>query len=355
MGFDKVNINFRGKPLWRHSFDTFLAHPEVEGVGLVSSAVKEACGAAFVVNGGENRTESAIAGFNVAPSWAECILIHDAARPLVSTEVITRVIHGVRKAGAAYPAIPVIDTIKQVSDSGVQTLDRSQLVSTQTPQGALRQHFADCYRRNINGATDDMVLIEGLGIIPMLVEGEERNFKVTTQEDFRRLSAFVGTPETRTGLGYDIHRFSDDPSRPLMLGGVHFPDHMALEGHSDADVIIHAVVDALLGAASMGDIGVHFPNSEERWKNAPSSSFLEAATAMLDSGGWEIINVDVSVVAEAPKVMTRSIEIIETLSKSMRVENQRVSIKATTNERLGAIGRSEGIAAFATATIRQRF
>ncbi len=354
MGFDKVNLVVRGKPLWRYSFDTFLAHADVEAVGLVSHAVYECREAAFVVPGGANRTESSRAGLDAVPTWAEVILVHDAARPLVSPQVISRVIEGVRQSGAASPVIPIVDTIKQVNHEQIKTLLRSELVATQTPQGALRQHLEAAHRMNKGTVTDDMVMIESLGIKPTLVEGEERNFKVTTMDDLIKFGAILGQPETRTGFGYDIHRFSDDPTRPLMLGGVHFPDHPALMGHSDADVVIHAVVDSLLGAAALGDIGVHFPNSDPRWKNCPSLNFLVTTGGML-AAEWEIVNIDIAVIAETPKIMARSSEILIAISGALKLETGRVSIKATTNELLGAIGRSEGIAAFATATIRQRF
>lgn len=355
MGFDKVNFVIRGKPLWRYSFDTFLSHPEIEGVGLVSGVDVDIPEATFVVKGGASRTESSRAGLDAVPDWADVVLIHDAARPLVSADLISRVIEGVRVAGASTPAIPVVDTIKHVTPDAVTTLNRSELVATQTPQAALRQHFVDAHRMNKCSATDDMTLIEALGIKPMLVEGDERNFKITTADDLMKLGALLGPVETRTGMGYDIHRFSDDPARPLMLGGVHFPDHMALDGHSDADVVIHALVDSLLGAAAMGDIGVHFPPSDPRWKNAPSQHFLEFTREMLSKDGWEIVNVDMAVIAETPKIMSRSADIIRVIGDALQVETSRVSIKATTNELMGAIGRSEGIAALATATIRQRF
>ncbi|MEQ1823036.1 MAG: 2-C-methyl-D-erythritol 2,4-cyclodiphosphate synthase [Fimbriimonadaceae bacterium] len=354
MGFDKVNYVVRGKPLWRYSFDTFLSHPEVDGVGLVSNTVTDVPEAAFVVPGGTSRTESSRVGFAASPEWADIILVHDGARPLVSHQVITDVIRAVELSGAASPVIPVNDTIKQVTTGNIQTLTRADLFATQTPQGALREHFQTISTSPM-GATDDLALMEANGIRPALTQGDKLNFKVTTMDDFLKLGALLGHPETRTGLGYDIHSFSTDSSRQLMLGGVHFPAHPALDGHSDADVVIHALVDALLGAASLGDIGVHFPNSDPRWKDAPSIDFLLFSRELLANGGWEIVNVDIAVVAETPKIMVRSSEILQILAESLQIDVSRVSIKATTNERLGAIGRSEGIAAFATATIRQRF
>jgi 2-C-methyl-D-erythritol 2,4-cyclodiphosphate synthase len=168
-----------------------------------------------------------------------------------------------------------------------------------------------------------------------------------------RVRSILGPAEVRTGIGYDIHRFSNDPERPLMLGGIHFTGHRALDGHSDADVLIHAIVDALLGAAGLGDIGVHFPCSDPQWKNEPSVTFLTYTARILEENRWKIHNVDATLVAESPKIMKRSDEILSKLAMALSIDPRKLNIKATTNELLGAIGRSEGIAAFATATIAE--
>lgn len=353
MGFDKIRFPLRGKPVWRHSFDALHSHPEIAGVGIVGDV--ECPEADFVIAGGDSRTASSKNGIVATPEWAEIVLIHDAARPFVSAEVISRVIQGVREAGASTPGIPSADTIKRIGRDGLETLPREELVATQTPQGALREQLLSLYRVNNQEFTDDMAMLEANGMKPKLVAGDPRNFKITTPEDLARAAAMLGAPETRTGIGYDIHRFSPDPERELWLGGIRFEGAPGLDGHSDADVILHAVVDSLLGAASLGDIGAIFPNTDPQWKNEPSIHFVRYAADELGQRGWDIVHIDIAVIAEMPKVMPRALEIRTTLAGAIGCDLDRVSIKATTNETLGAIGRGEGIAAFATATIRQRF
>jgi 2-C-methyl-D-erythritol 4-phosphate cytidylyltransferase/2-C-methyl-D-erythritol 2,4-cyclodiphosphate synthase len=359
MGFDKTHFVLRGRPIWRYSYDTFRAHPLVEGVGLVVApeALGEfaGAGAEFVVAGGETRSESSRIGLEAVPEWADIVLIHDGARPFVSAVVIDRVIAAVESVGPATPGIPSPDTIKQQTEAGVTTLNRAELFATQTPQGALRKQLLSLYRLNKQEYTDDMALLESQGFPTHIVPGDPNNFKITTPEDLARAAALLGPPEIRTGLGYDIHRFSTDPERPMWLGGVKFDNIAGLEGHSDADAVLHAVVDSLLGAAALGDIGALFPDTDPQWKNAPSIQFVTFAGQELEQRGWAIVNIDISVIAEAPKVMPRSVEIRNTIAQALRVEVERISIKATTNEQLGSLGRREGIAAFAAATIRQRF
>ncbi|MER3495525.1 MAG: 2-C-methyl-D-erythritol 2,4-cyclodiphosphate synthase, partial [Armatimonadota bacterium] len=189
------------------------------------------------------------------------------------------------------------------------------------------------------------------GFTTAIVDGETRNFKVTLPEDLLRAQTIAGHSESRTGLGYDIHRFSADPACGLYLGGIFFENEAGLEGHSDADVVLHAATDALLGAAALGDIGVHFPNSDPRWKDLRSEHFLRYAVALVRDHGWRLANLDIAVLAETPRIMRRAALMREEIARALTVEIERIGLKATTNEGLGAIGRSEGIAAFATATI----
>lgn len=200
-------------------------------------------------------------------------------------------------------------------------------------------------------ATDDLALLEQIGIQPELVEADPRNYKITTAEDLTRARHEHESVETRVGFGYDIHPFSPEPSRPMWLGGVQFPSGPGLDGHSDADVLLHAIVDALLGAAGLGDIGQHFPNSDSQWKDCASVHFLRSAVGLLAAEGWRVINIDATVVAEMPKVMPFSGAMRAAIAEAVGLEVARVNVKATTNERLGSIGRNEGIAAFATAMI----
>jgi 2-C-methyl-D-erythritol 4-phosphate cytidylyltransferase/2-C-methyl-D-erythritol 2,4-cyclodiphosphate synthase len=225
----------------------------------------------------------------------------------------------------------------------------------QTPQAARADLFRTAYASIDKDFTDDLDVLQNAGIPFTLVAGDPTNFKVTTPADWQRAASLLGPPETRTGIGYDVHPFSQDKSRTLYLGGVAFPDTPALDGHSDADVLLHAVTDALLGAASLGDIGQHFPNTDPEWKGKPSLHFLRHAKDLLKARSWRIVNIDITLIAEFPKVMKKADEIRTTISAALDLELHRVSVKATTNERLGSIGRGEGIAAFAVATIREDF
>jgi 2-C-methyl-D-erythritol 4-phosphate cytidylyltransferase/2-C-methyl-D-erythritol 2,4-cyclodiphosphate synthase len=357
-GGDKTGLVLRGRPVWRWSVDTYLDHPDVDQVLLVTAPERvETLRAAVpesvtVLAGGSTRQASSRAAL-AAAEGAEVILVHDAARPFVSLSLIGKVAAEARAHGAAAAGLPVTDTIKQVEDGRVTTLPRHRLFAMQTPQGARTELLREAHAHATEDLTDEMALLEAIGVHPRIVPGEPTNFKITTPEDLLRAQSLLGVGETRTGLGYDIHPFSDDPSRELWLGGVHFPDHPALDGHSDADVLLHAVTDALLGAAAMGDIGQHFPNTDPRWKGAPSLHFLRHAVSLLVAEGWQVVHLDMTCIAETPKIMRRADDIRQAVAEAAGVEASRVSVKATTNERLGSIGRSEGIAAFATATIRR--
>jgi 2-C-methyl-D-erythritol 4-phosphate cytidylyltransferase/2-C-methyl-D-erythritol 2,4-cyclodiphosphate synthase len=357
-GVDKTQILLRSKPLWRYSFDTFLEHPDVDGVGIVCSADSveryrsEAPEAAFVAAGGEARQDSAKVAFNHANDF-EVLMIHDAARPFVTHKIISDVLAGVSRSGAAAPAVSVVDTIRQDSEMGRRLLDRDQLFAMQTPQAARIEMFHQAFAKAKENYTDDVELLQNAGIATEIVSGEPRNFKITTPEDLIYASGILGTPERRTGFGYDIHPFSSESGRKLYLGGVHFENAKGLEGHSDADVLLHAVVDALLGAASLGDIGTHFPNTDPQYRNRDSIFFLEQARVLLESSSWRILNVDATVVAEFPKMSGKVDAIRSTIATALGIDVRRISIKATTNEGLGALGRGEGIAAYAVATISE--
>jgi 2-C-methyl-D-erythritol 4-phosphate cytidylyltransferase/2-C-methyl-D-erythritol 2,4-cyclodiphosphate synthase len=358
-GSDKTQALLGRRPVWRWSYDAYSNHPLIAGVILVGSesnllAFNGVCLTALVT-GGATRQESSLAALNALPSDAEAVLIHDAARPFASAKLVTDVVEAVERSGAAAAAVQVTDTIKELRGTGVLTLDRSRLVAMQTPQGAKVELLRQAHASSNGNATDDMAMIEAIGVHPELVSGEPQNFKITTPEDLARARALIGSPEVRTGLGYDIHPFSDDPSRTLFLGGVAFPGHPALDGHSDADVLLHAATDALLGAIALGDIGQHFPNTDPRWRGEPSLTFLRHAAMLLREAGWRVVNLDMTAIAESPKVMKKADEIRATVAEAIGIDASRVSIKATTNEKLGSIGRSEGIAAFATATVSELF
>ncbi|HMS55327.1 MAG TPA: 2-C-methyl-D-erythritol 2,4-cyclodiphosphate synthase [Fimbriimonadaceae bacterium] len=346
-GARKTHLLVNGKPVWKHAFDAFLSHPDVDRVGVVFSPddLQLVEGAAFVVAGGPTRQSSAKAGLAATSDDDTIILFHDGARPWVSHDVISRVIEGCREHGAAAAAVPVTDTIRQ----GSTLLDRTMLSAMQTPQGGRRSDFLRAHEETSEEFTDDVALLSAVGVHAALVQGDPMNKKITHPGDLPQSS------EQRTGFGYDIHPFAQD-NRPLYLGGVHFENHPGLDGHSDADVLLHAIVDALLGAAGLGDIGLHFPNTDPQWKQARSTTFLEFAGKSIYDLGWRILNIDATLVAETPKVMARAAEIRHTIAQCCNVEPDRVNLKATTNERLGSIGRSEGIAAMAVASIcRQHY
>jgi 2-C-methyl-D-erythritol 4-phosphate cytidylyltransferase/2-C-methyl-D-erythritol 2,4-cyclodiphosphate synthase len=356
-GSDKTLLQVKGKPLWQWSYDVFRQHPQIDSVGIVCSAENynafslDSNEVEFLVVGGATRQESSRIALENVPIDTDVVLIHDAARPFVSEALISRVLEGIEHSQAAAPGLAITDTVKQVDSTQFLTLDRSRLFTVQTPQGATRDLLVKAHKAARQNYTDEMALIEAVGVRPEIVEGDPRNIKVTTPSDIDSIQAVLGPPETRSGIGYDIHRFSTDMSRPLMLGGIKFEGHPGLDGHSDADVLIHAVVDALLGAAGLGDIGQHFPDTDQRWKNEPSASFLKHARQLLAQHSWKVSNVDVTLIAEFPKVMKQSESIKASLADSLGIETSRINIKATTNETLGAIGRGEGIAAFAIASI----
>jgi 2-C-methyl-D-erythritol 4-phosphate cytidylyltransferase / 2-C-methyl-D-erythritol 2,4-cyclodiphosphate synthase len=355
-GRDKTQILLRGQPLWRWSFQAFARHPEVHAVGLVGSsenlhALRQEPGALFAVQGGNSRTESSRAALAAAPDACEILLLHDAARPFVSPRVISDVIAAARRAGAAAPGIPLVDTVKRKEGGRLETLDRAGLYRMQTPQAARLDVWRDAFAKARGDATDDLALVEDAGVVPEVVPGEEDNFKVTLPEDLERARRTLGGAEVRTGIGYDVHAFSRDPGRKLVLGGADFEGEPGLEGHSDADAVLHAAVDALLGAGGLGDIGVHFPNTDPRWKDEPSGTFLAHAAQLLKEAGWTVQNLDITVLAERPKVQHRSAEMRANLARRLQIAEERINLKATTNERLGFIGREEGIAALAIATI----
>lgn len=341
-----------GRAVWEAAFAALARHPGVLGVGIVTRedlmGAMSGVGAAFVVAGGETRTESVRRGLAAVPEGTEIVLVHDAARPWVTAEVIDRVIAGARAAGACVPGVAVTDTVRDVE---VGTLDRGRLRAVQTPQGFTIGILREAYAEGEEG-TDDASLVERLGYSVTVVEGDAANRKVTFRGDLEGQMMM----ETRTGLGYDVHRFSEEVNRPLWLGGVLFEgEGPGLEGHSDADALLHAVVDAVLGAASLGDIGEHFSNKDPRWKDKASVFFVEHARDLVREQGWRILNADVSVIAERPRILPRRDAIRRVIADALGLEIDRVSVKATTNEGLGAIGRGEGVSAFAVATLVRPF
>jgi 2-C-methyl-D-erythritol 4-phosphate cytidylyltransferase/2-C-methyl-D-erythritol 2,4-cyclodiphosphate synthase len=361
-GEDKVTKVLGDRPVWEWSYNILSENPQVVDVIVVHGNHNEpSFKRVRHVVGGETRASSVEAGFDAVPADATHVLIHDAARPFLTTALLDSVLADIDAADGVAPALPVTDTVRHSGSMAV--IDRSQLLAMQTPQLV----NVSKYRAAIltaGDSTDDLAVLQSAGMTVTTVPGSDDNFKITTATDWARAesvalarvpkaipNASFAMPEFRTGLGYDVHRFSRDPERPLWLGGVLFPDHLGLDGHSDADVILHASVDAILGAAALGDIGWHFPPTDPRWYNAPSQKFLDFAVNQVRRLGWQIVHLDIAVIAEAPKIMPRSGEIRTLIAETAGVSLDRVSIKATTNEGMGFVGRREGIACHAVATI----
>jgi 2-C-methyl-D-erythritol 4-phosphate cytidylyltransferase/2-C-methyl-D-erythritol 2,4-cyclodiphosphate synthase len=288
----------------------------------------------------------------------DLVLVHDAARPFASAALIARGIAAARATGAAIPALAVADTVKTVDAAGVVTgtIERAQLRLVQTPQAfAFAPLLAAHQRARAAGRedfTDDAALVEWAGIKVGTFAGEAGNVKLTTADDFVRAGAaeLAALTDVRTGFGYDVHEFGAGDH--VTLGGVRIAHGQGLSGHSDADVVLHALVDAILGALADGDIGVHFPPSDPQWRGASSDRFLAFAIERLRARGGRIGHLDVNVVCEAPRIGPHRDAMRARIAEIAGIDLTRVAVKATTSEKLGFIGRGEGMAAFATATVR---
>lgn len=353
-----------GIPVLRRSILAFLQHPTVDAVCVVirpedrKHYEKAVEGLKILppVMGGATRQQSVSNGLkSLSKISATQVLIHDAARPLVSAEVITRVLKALTKNKGAVPAVAVADTIKKTRSGKVEsTLKREALVAVQTPQGF---HFADILKAH-RAAThsqypDDAALLEASGEGVAVVEGSTENFKITTEADMKRAEALLGgKTETRVAQGFDVHAFEPEGSaKHILLCGVKVPYGRKLEGHSDADVGLHALTDAILGAIAREDIGYHFSPKDKRWKNADSVVFLEHAAKLLAEEGGRLVHADITFMGEEPKISPHREAMRKKLSLLLGVDLNRISIKATTTEKLGFLGRKEGLAAQAVVTI----
>lgn len=307
-----------------------------------------------VVGGGAERQDSVAAGL-AAVGEPEIVVVHDGARPLVRPEVIEAVARAAAEAGAASAGVPMRETVKAVEDGTVRTVDRDTLWIARTPQAFRTTLLREAHRRaQADGfrGPDDAVLVERLGRPVRMVEDSPTNLKITVADDLRLAEAVLrGTASvtTQTGLGVDAHRF--EPGRALRLGGIDIPSPRGLAGHSDADVLVHAVMDALLGAAGMGDIGTHFPPGDPAYRGADSLALLRQVGQMLAGVGWVVAHVDVAALAEAPMLAPHIPRMRRRIGDALGIASDAVNIKATTTEGMGAIGRGEGIAAYAIATI----
>lgn len=331
-----------------HPDDLELYHEAAHGFDLPPS-----------VAGGDTRQASVLAGLEaIAAQKPGHVLVHDAARPFASPHLISRAIEAGRATGAAIPAIRIADTVKSVAPDGriLGTADRDALRIVQTPQAFAFAPLLDAHRRaakaGLSEFSDDAALLEWAGLSVTTFEGEAGNMKLTTPDDFQRADLMLrdALSDIRTGMGFDVHSFG--PGDHVTLGGVRIAHDQGLTGHSDADVVLHAAVDAILGALADGDIGAHFPPSDPQWKGASSDKFLRFAVDRVAARGGVIAHLDVTVVSEAPKIGPHRDAMRARIAEIAGITPDRVGVKATTNETMGFIGRREGMVAYVTATIR---
>ena len=371
-----------GRAVLGHSVQRFASHPRIDRVRVVinpadrtlyDEAVRESDGAADAallapVAGGETRQDSVWNGLeSLAESPPDLVLIHDGARPLVSAGVIDGALDALEGHDGALPAIAVSDSLKRAVPGSVVitgAVPREGLWRAQTPQGFRFPAILDAHRAAAGSVlTDDAAVAEQAGLSVVLTPGDEDNLKITTEQDFARAERILAAEggrvvaaaaeaafETRVGMGFDVHRFG--PGDHLMLGGVAVPHTQGVISHSDGDVVLHAIVDALLGAMAAGDIGTHFPPTDEAWRDAESALFVAHALKLLAERGGQLSHVDVTVICQRPRIGPHRVAMLARLSDVLDLDPARISLKATTTERLGFTGRGEGIAAQAVATVR---
>jgi 2-C-methyl-D-erythritol 4-phosphate cytidylyltransferase/2-C-methyl-D-erythritol 2,4-cyclodiphosphate synthase len=364
-GLPKQYRSLAGQAVLRRAVLALRAHPSIAMIQTVIhpddqdlfAAATDGLDLAPPVLGGATRQASVHAGVKAAmAAGADLILIHDAARPFVEPGLVGRVIAGARQTGAAIPGLPVTDTVKRVDASGivVETPPRADLRAVQTPQGFRADLIAEAHDRaaaaGLAHFTDDGALMEWAGSPVLIVAGDAMNTKLTTPEDFAVAEQrLTGRLETRSATGFDVHTFG--PGDHVMLGGVSIAHDRGVVGHSDADVVLHALTDALLGCLCDGDIGSHFPPSDMRWKGASSDRFLAFAAEKVRAAGGRILHLDATILAEAPRVGPHRDAMKAAIALAAGIAPTRVAIKATTTETMGFVGRREGLAALATATI----
>ena len=368
-GVPKQLLEVGAMSILQRSVSAFGGHPEVDDVIVslprelaAAPPIEPDDGWGFkVVVGGARRQDSVANAFKVIDPRSEVVLIHDAARPLVSGDLISRTIRAAAEHGAAIAAQPVSDTVKRVRRGEgtveiVETIPRDSIFLAQTPQGFRVEVLREAISLGQAGvdATDEAALAERAGHRVHIVESSAGNLKITTADDLaearRRLSDEpIRIMAERVGTGYDLHRLVE--GRPLVLGGVDIPALRGALGHSDADVVCHAATDAILGAASLGDIGRHFPDTDQRWKDASSIDLLRQAVVMVHTAGFRVVNLDVVVILEKPKIAPHLDKIRAELARVLEILVERVSVKGKTNEGVDAVGRGEAIAAHAVALL----
>lgn len=363
-GLPKQYRTLNGSPVLRRTVAAFSRHPRIDLVTVVihpddrplyDDAVSGLDKLAPPVAGGSERQESVRLGLEaLSQAGMSSVLIHDAARPFVSEELIDRMLDAVNEHDmGAIPALPVVDTLKRGHSHIQATVDRTELWRAQTPQAFALEKILTAHQAVKEQAlTDDAAVMEAAGFKVRLVAGLEENVKLTTAADFQKAErdTMAGLTDIRTGTGFDVHRF--EPGDHCWLCGIKVPHTAKLKGHSDADVGLHALTDAILGALADGDIGTHFPPSDPQWQGAASDQFLAHAAQLVRDKGGQIGHCDVTLICERPKIGPHKIAMRQRIAEIIDIDAGRVSVKATTSERLGFTGREEGIAAQAAATIR---
>ena len=359
-----------GRSILERSVSIFLDHPSIDEIVVALPAELVADPPPFLrasgkpvrlVVGGERRQDSVVNAFMAASDLSDVIVVHDAARPFASADLVSRTIAAAFEAGAALAALPATDTVKRSATAQArvvsETIPRETIFLAQTPQAFRRDVLREALALAETGVegTDEASLAERTGHVVRLVEGEATNIKVTTPADLPVAEAIAGkgspSPHmTRVGIGYDLHRLVE--GRPLTLGGVTIPFERGLAGHSDADAICHAVTDAMLGAVAAGDIGRHFPDTDPQWKGASSIDLLRRASDIMRAHGYAVVNVDVIVIAERPKLGGYVDAMRRNLADAIGVRSADVSIKGKTHEGVGELGRGEAIAVHAVALVR---
>ncbi|MEM1389485.1 MAG: bifunctional 2-C-methyl-D-erythritol 4-phosphate cytidylyltransferase/2-C-methyl-D-erythritol 2,4-cyclodiphosphate synthase [Pseudomonadota bacterium] len=342
-----------GKPVYQWSLDTFVSHHAIEtSVLVVSAEMFDAVSNAQdpetleIVLGGESRTESVLAGLTALDAAdSDIVLIHDAARPGLTSDVIDDLIGELATADAAAPALPIVDALKRVDQGRVTSVSREKLYRVQTPQAFHVSSISSALMQDSQEFVDDLAAIEGNGGKVVLLEGNEGLAKITFPGDLERMEQQLLNDHLlpRVGTGFDVHAFG--PGTEITLCGLSIPHSHGLVGHSDADVAWHTLTDAILGALALGDIGDHFPPSDIKWKGAASSIFLKHAAKLADDAGYQIGNCDITIICEQPKIGPHRDAMREETAKLLNLPISAVSVKATTSERLGFTGRGEGIAA----------
>ena len=358
-GLPKQYRPLAGRPVLAHAATRLASHPAIaeirvvvgEGQDDIARAALKGVNVGPLVRGGATRSDSVQAG--LAEVTGDAVLVHDAARPFCPHDVIDRLIAALELHDGAAPVLAVCDTLARSTGDLGEAVDRSGVVRVQTPQAARTDALRSAYARwsATEAPTDETSVLRAAGMRVAAVEGSADLDKITTPADFDRAERWLaGSMVPRTGMGFDVHAFSGEG--PIMMGGIAIPHDRGLSGHSDADVVLHSITDAILGAAGLGDIGDHFPPSDPQWKGAASEIFLAHAAALVRAEGAIIDAVDCTIIAEAPRIGPYRLAMRERIAHILGLAVGRVSVKATTTERLGFTGRGEGIAAQVVANIR---